>query len=214
VHVVNVVVDDGAQGLGFVEAGHFAAGGADAGHRGAQRGTGATKIEAHFIEFVEGNLDIRSVAALEHDVAGLTMERDQTRTAGFQPGVTELAQQVGGVMHARGRLDAQGVELGRFREHGVAGLILELGETGDHATAVTEHTNRTPLPVSLHVLIGRFQLAHQVDHHVAVLGQTLESGHEAGPRAFLELVQIGRINHFLCHSFSPRTFRNARSASA
>ena len=55
----------------------FAARRADAGHRGAQRGTGAAEVEAHFVEVVERRLHVCGGDALEHDVAGLAVEGDQ-----------------------------------------------------------------------------------------------------------------------------------------
>ncbi len=78
---------------GFVEAGHFAAGRTDAGHRGTQRRAGAAEVEAHFVELVEGRLDVFGRDALEHDVAGLAVEGDQTRTVPFRPDIAHFAQQ-------------------------------------------------------------------------------------------------------------------------
>ena len=213
-HVVQVVVDDGTQRLGFVVARHLATGSTYAGHRGAQRGTRTTEVKAHFVELVEGLLDVFGLDALEHDVAGLAMEGDQAGTTGCRPDVAHLAQQVRGVVHAGGRLDTQGVEFGRLGEQRIVVFVLQLGETGDHAAAVAEHANGTALPVAELGLVRGFQLTHQVNHHVVFLGQALEAGHEAGPRAFFELVQIRGVVHLLRHFVSPRTFRNARSAGS
>ena len=147
-HVVQVAVDDGAQRAGLVVAGHFATGRADAGHGGAQRGTGAAQVEADGVEAVEGLLHVLAADALEHDVAGLAVEGDQPGTARFHPDVGDLAQQVRGVVHAGGRLHAQGVELGGLGEQGLAVRILQFGEAGNDAAAITDHADGAAFPVA------------------------------------------------------------------
>ena len=89
------------------------------------------------------------------------------------------------------------MEFSSLGENRLVVCVFQFGETGNNTTTVTEHPNRATLPVTNLGLVGRFQLTHQVNHHVVILGQALEAGHEAGPRAFLELVQIRRINHLL-----------------
>jgi hypothetical protein len=193
VHVVDVVVDDGTQGARLVIAGHFAARRADAGHGGAQRGPGATQVEADGVEPVEGLLHVLAADALEHDVAGLAVEGDQPGAAGVHPDIGDLAQQVRGVVHAGRGLHAQGVEFGRIGEQGLAVGILEFGEAGNDAGAVADHAHRPPLPVARLVAVRGFQLAEQVGHHGVVVGEALEACHEGRPGAGLELIENGSV---------------------
>ncbi len=62
----------------LVETGLLAARGTDAGHRGAHRRPGATEVETQLVEFVESALHIGGAGALEHDVARLAVEGDQS----------------------------------------------------------------------------------------------------------------------------------------
>lgn len=202
VHVVEEGVDDLAQPLAFVEAGLLAAGVADAGHRGAHGGAGAAEVEAQFVDLVEGLLHVLGGAALEHDVAGLAVEGDQAGAV-FLPDVAELAQDVGVVVHAGRRHDAQGVELGRVLEDRLLLVVLDLGEARDDAAAVAEDADRAALPVALAGLVGVFEVAEQVDHDVLVLRQALDAGDETGPGARFQLVEIGRVVLFLSHDLSP-----------
>ncbi|GAO37721.1 hypothetical protein SCT_3157 [Sulfuricella sp. T08] len=115
------------------------------------------------------------------------------------PHIGHLAQQVGGVVHAGRRLDAQGVELGRIGIDMFLVLVLELGKTRDYAAAIAEHANGTALPVTFSGRVGCFQLTHQVNHHIVVISQALEAGHKAGPWAAFQLVEKRRVVLFLSH---------------
>ena len=190
-HFVQELVDDRAMRLHFVVAGHFAAGMADAAHRGAQRGAGAAEVETDFVEVVEGLLHVLGRAALEHDVAGLAVEGDQARAV-LLPDVAHLAQQIGRVVVARRRLHAQRVEFFRGRV-----LARDLGKARNDAAAISEHRDGAALPVSGLRLVGMLELAEQIVHHwrillVAGIAQSLQAGHEAWPRAAFEFVEQRR----------------------
>jgi hypothetical protein len=129
------------------------------------------------------------------------VEGDQARAVLF-PDVGHLAQHLGVVVHARGGLHAQGVELGGVREQRSALVVLQLGEAWDHAAAIAEHAHRAALPVALLGAVGGFQLAHQVDHVVLVVGQALEPGDKAGPRPAFQLVEHRRGVLLLGHGQS------------
>ncbi len=190
-HFVEEFVDDRAVRLDFVVAGHFAARVSDAAHRGAQSRAGAAEVEADLVEFVEGLLHVFRGAALEHDVAALAVEGDQAGAV-LLPDVAELAQQIGRVVKAGGRLHAQRMEFlrgGKFRR--------DFGEARNDAAAIAEHRYGAALPEAETFLVGMLELAEQVVHHrgvllVAGVAQPLQAGDEARPRPGFELIQIRR----------------------
>src|SRR3989344_1940103 len=156
---------------------------------------GGAEIETILVDFVEEMLGFLGGGADEHDVAGLAVERDQAGTV-FLPGVGQLAQHLGGVVVACRRLHAQRVEFFGFGEHGG-----DFGEARDDAAAVTEDRDRAALPVAKTRPVGVLELAQEVYHHVVVVRQALETGHEARPRPTLELVEhrrcVERLGGFL-----------------
>ena len=204
VHVVDEVVHQHAVNLLLVGAGLFAARRADARHRRAHARTGAAEVEAVFVDFVEEVLGLLGGGADEHDVAGLAVERDQAGTV-FLPGVGQLAQHLGGVVIAGRRLHAQRMEFLGLGEHRG-----DFGEARDDAAAVAEDRDRAALPVAKTRLIGVFELAQQVHHHVVVVRQALQAGHEARPRPALELVEhrrcVERLGGFLLFRDESRVF--------
>ena len=141
-HFAEQAVDDGAVGAHFVVTGLFAARMADAAHGGAHGGSGAAHVEADFVELVEGLLDVLGGAALEHDVAALAVQGDQAGTVTL-PDVAHLAQQIGAVMHAGGRLDAQGM---KFLRRGK--FLGDFREAGDHPAAIPIDPDRSALPIA------------------------------------------------------------------
>ncbi len=86
---------------------------------------------------------------------------------------------------------------------GLLVFVLQFGEAGDNAAAVTEHADRTALPVTFLGLVGGFQLTDQVDHHIGFpyLRQTLQTGHEARPRTAFQLVKHRCVLQFFRHRF-------------
>ena len=183
---------------GLVVARLLAARRADAGHRRAHRRAGAAEVEAQLVDRVERRLHVGAGHALEHDVAGLAVERDEAGAV-LLPDVGHLAQDVGVVVHPRRRHHPQRVELRRIGKQRLVVGVLRLGEARDHAAAVAEHADRAALPVALARLVGVLELTHQVDHVVLVLRQPLQAGDEARPRAALELVEHRSGMHFFGH---------------
>ena len=190
-HFVEEFVDDRAVRLDLVVAGHFATRMPDAAHRGAQGRSGAAEVEAGLVEFVERLLHVFRGAALEHDVAALAVQRDQAGAV-LLPDVAQLAQQVGRVMEAGGRLHAQRMEFLRSGK-----LARDFGEARDDAAAVADHRYGAALPEAETFLIGVLELTEQVVHHrrvglVGGVAQTLQTGDEARPRPSFEFVQFRR----------------------
>ena len=198
-HVVENGVDSRTHGAGFVIARILATSRADAAHRSAHGRAGAAQIEAQLIKFVERGLDMLGVGALEHDVAGLSVQSDQARSMLF-PDIAQLAQNVGVIVHAGGRHDAQRVEFTAIGE-----LIRNFREAGNDAAAIAEHSDHSAFPVTLAGLVRQFELSQQILHHVGivlVLGQreALQSGNEARPRAALQLIEVRSNRHRLGHN--------------
>ena len=124
------------------------------------------------------------------------MEGDQAGAV-FLPGIAQLAQDVGVVMHTGRRLHAQRVEFGRFREQ--AG---HFGEARNHPAAITEYAHRATFPIPFARLVRMLELTHQVNHVILVFGKPLEASHEAWPRSAFELIEHRCVVHFLCHGHS------------
>ena len=192
-NVVNKRVQYLAMSFGLVVAGLLAPCGTDAGHRRTYRRACPAQIKSKFVDCVECILDFRGGSPLKHDVTALAVERNQTGAV-FSPCVAKFAQNVGAVMHARWRLHAQSMELGRFGKH--AG---DFGETRNDPAAITEHADRSALPIAFSGFVRMLQLTHQINHVVLFFGKALQAGDEAGPRAALELVEHWGVIHFLCH---------------
>ena len=189
-HLVQERVDHRAMRLDLVVAGHLAARVADAARGGAKGWAGAAEIEADLVEVVEGLLHVFRRAALEHDVTALAVEGDEARAVLF-PDVAELTQEVGRIVVAGRRLDAQGMEF-------LGGRILrgDFGEARDDATAVAEHRDRAALPVAEALFVGMLELPEQVVHHRGVLlvtrvPKTLQPCDEARPWPAFELIEHG-----------------------
>ena len=127
------------------------------------------------------------------------------------PDVAKLAQRRRVVVHAGRRLDAKGVELGRF------GVVLgDLGKARDDAAAIAVDTDRAALPETLARLVGTLELAQKIRHHAGVgfflvVGQALEASHEARPGPNLEIVQHRRFASLFCHRSTPSVFAHTRS---
>jgi hypothetical protein len=189
VHVVGKPVHQQALNLVLMGAGLLAARRAHAGHGGAHAGAGAAEVPAVLVDLVEEVLGVLGGGTDEHDVAGLAVKGLQARAPLF-PGVRQLAQHVGGVKVAGGRLYAQGVEFLGFGEG-----LADLGEARNDAAAVAVHRDRAALPVTLARFVGVFELTEQVVGHLVdalarvLVAQTLDAGDEAGPGALFEHVQ-------------------------
>ncbi len=186
--VVDHVVDDHAHGAGLVVARELAACVTDAGLGAAQAGAGAAHVEAILIEGVEGGLDLLGRAALEHDVAALSMQGDQAG-AMLLPDVAHRAQRIRAVVIAGRRHDAEGVELGRFRK-----LVGNFRETRNHAAAIAADADSAALPVAFDRFVGILELSQQILHAVGILvairfGEPLQVGNKARPRTIFELIE-------------------------
>ena len=127
------------------------------------------------------------------------MHRNQTGTVLF-PDVAELAQSSGIIVHACRWHDAQRMELGRIFELGRAVGVFQFGKARDNTATITEHTDRTALPVPFAGLIGGFELTKQVNHNILVLGQTFQAGYKAWPFALFELIQIRCVMQLFRHN--------------
>src|SRR5690606_29548206 len=208
VDVVGEVVDQRAVDLVLVGARLLAARRAYAGHGGAHARARAAEVEAVLVDLVEEVLGGLGRCADEHDVAGLAVEGDQSRTP-LLPAVAEPAQDVGGVVVAGRGLHSQRVKLARFRK-----LLADLGKARDDAAAVTVHADRAALPVALAGLVGMLELAEQgvgdaLDAGVFVLvPKPLDAGHEAGPRTVFQFIEhrggVLVFRHGLARSSSNR----------
>ena len=176
----------------------FDLGGAGPAVRTSMSCVGAAEVEAQFIQRIEGVLHLVGLGPLEHDVATLAVECDQARAV-LLPDVAHLAQHGGVVVQPGWRLHAKRVELGCVGELWLAVFVLQFGEPGNDTTAVAADADGAALPVALAGPIGRFQLTHQVDHGVLVVGKALEARDEARPLSAFELVEQRRRVLFLRH---------------
>ncbi len=114
--VIQESVQHCAVRLGFVVAGLFATCRTHARHGSTHRRACAAEIETHLVESRRRPFAHSRWCTLEHDVAGLAVQCDQTGTV-FFPDVAELAQGIGIVMHTGRRHDAQSMKLGCILEY-------------------------------------------------------------------------------------------------
>ncbi len=190
-HFVEIFVDDAAQRALLVIVGHLATCCAHATHAGAHAWAGAAKVETDLVKRVEGFLRVFRGRALEHDVPGLAVKRDQARAV-FLPDIADFAHDVGVVVESGWRHHAQRVEflrLGEFFSH--------FRKTRNNTAAISVDADDAALPETQLFFIGVLKLAEQIVHHRRILlvlrvAQSLQSGDEARPWSAFKFVQHGR----------------------